>query len=489
MRNLKLAIYVCSILLLACTMIPKASRSPAADQGNGCGAHSTLPKNFNVQDIRAMLLDPEIKTVENMLSCLARDLDLKVLLVHTSMAAQNSDSLNPRALAFVMDETRNVQAAFTVNSGESHLIQSDSVEFMFNDANKKELEFYDIAFKDNRGHLSAPNPELCMSCHGINGQVPVGGPKPLFDRDPWPRIVMKHSDFFPSAHEDILCPSRRRAHRILDAVSLHAYDSKPRYAPLRGEKFADVDSIDFAMESLNARRIAKWISNTPDYQTFKYAILGAARGCMDEPADLISADHTARMTNVSKLNPKVQSALDNIDLETFHIEESISQWRQNLRGEESNKSLFSEMKAHRPVYFNLHIDGSRACAPPFAVKRNEIDPDREIRPQVAKSFAENKRPVLPATVFDKYKADPINADTMTKVFRYLFETRGLDISDWDTQPLEGYGRAPGFLEKSLLELEPEHSPDYAVIKKINELKQLEACPQLKKLSHLRMSKR
>lgn len=466
---MRIALTFLTLVLLACTMMPKVSRTPA--QSAGCRGYFKLRKQFTVQDIRMMLLDPEIRTVEDMLSCLARDLDMQVLLVHTSMAAQNSDSLNPRALAFVLNDDSTVRAAFTVNSGEPHLVQEHAVEFMYNDNTKHEVEYYDIPFHNNRGKLSAANPSACMNCHGNNGKVPLGGPKTLFDRDPWPRIVAKFSSFTPTAHPDILCPVRRKAHYALDNAALEAYQTKVRYAPLQQEDMADVFPIDREIRRLNARRVAKWITKTEDYQTFKFAIFGAAFGCFNYPEKFIPEKFLSTMSNVSRLHERVQKARTSIDLENHFHEQFVEQWRENLAGDKLNEPLLKDLAEGRPVYFRMHIDGSRACeAPPV------------------RNFG-NTTEVRPVSVFDKYQADPLNADIGLRRFRFLFESRGMDISDWDTQPRPGYGRSVDMMRPYLLELEPSNSTDYKVMKEISALRQFEACPRLEELSYLRMSNR
>ncbi len=464
------------LFFATCTTIPKGERRPAAVQAkeaHACPAKMPLPEHFSARDIRALSEDPSIKTVEDMLACLARDLKLETLLLHTSFAAQNSDSKNPRAL-LVSAVKRKVAGIFTVNSGEAHLNQNHSVEFMFNNKMRGEAEFYDIDFNEGHAVMSALNPEACMNCHGIASRVPVGGPKMLFDRDPWSRVVHADSGFTPQADASGFgfCTNRRKLHYDLEKQTLNAFRTKPRYRSLTSLPKTTATDFDVMMRDMNSRRIAKWITQTPGYQEYKWAIFATAFSCVAND-EVFSSRQIAQMNDVRTLHEDVIQARNSHDLDLFVLRQQTERWKQSLWIDDRNVALLEAVKRNEPVSVGLpDVDTGGQCRKPF---------DRHEGKENPASRAER------ITLMERYAKDTEawGGDLETGVFQYIFESRGMNISDWNTQPTPGYGRGPGMLREYLLDHEKNNGPDYAVLKDAMSRMQFEACPLLLKLAKQR----
>lgn len=461
-----------SLLLLisvTCTTLRTGPRRPAA--ASDCPSDIHLSAQFSAADIRRLAEDPSVKSVEDMLACLTRDLDLKTLLLHTSFAAQNSNSKNPRVLLLAGDKKK-ADAVFSVNSGDPSLNQHHSIELMLNSREKNELEYYDIDFSEARGVMSAPNPETCLSCHGVDIKVPIGGPKPLFDRDPWSRVVLAGSDFTPQSDTtgNGFCENRRRIHYALEAQSLKAFETKPRYRSLVSLKKIDATDFDFIVRELNSRRIAQWIVRSPDYQEFKWAIFAAAYFCVQKPEDVFSPRQLERMTGTRTLAKAAVEARNESELNRFVVRKQTENWKQSLAIDKGNVALMSALKRDEAVVVGLpNVDSGGQCRKPYDRLENQNeDPTKAAR----------------LSLFDRYLADTTawGGDFETSVYRFIFESRGLDISDWNTQPTPGYGRGPGQLLNHLLDLEPKSGPDYAVLKEATSKLQYQACPLLVKLA-------
>lgn len=450
-------------------MQPKGGRKPAHE--TSCPSLVQIPERFTAGHVRQLAQDPAIKTVEDFLACLTRDLKLQTLLLHTSFAAQNSDSKNPRVLLLAADK-RKIDGIFSVNSGEKHLNQNNSIEFMFNNKQKGEVEFYDIEINNGHVVMSSPNPETCLSCHGVDLRVPIGGPKLIFDRDPWSRVVHAGSGFSPQADTtgNGFCENRRRLHYPLEQQALQAFENKPRYRSLVSMPKTNADEMDFIVRDLNSRRIAKWIVQTPAFQEYKWAIFAAAYFCVSKAADVFSPSQIARMTGMHTLDKGVIQARDSFELERFVVRKKTEHWKQSLGIDAGNVALLAAVQRNEPVTVGLpNIDDGGQCKKP-------LDPHEGVSDASASA--------KPIDMMERFIRDSEAAggDREIGIFRYIFESRGLDISDWSTQPTPGYGRGPGRLRQHLMELEPKDSPDYPTLKDAMSRPQFEACPRLRSLA-------
>jgi hypothetical protein len=95
---------------------------------------------------------------------------------------------------------------------------------------------------------------------------------------------------------------------------------------------------------------------------------------------------------------------------------------------------------------------------------------------MAKYFEKQGTAAITPSVFQRYQADGIHSDPGLAAWRYIFESRGLDISDWNTQPTNSYGRSLDTVQEELLAIEPVNSRHYKVLQDIMKRPQFEACP-------------
>lgn len=272
----------------------------------------------------------ELKDVADIICCLPEPYKDKFVIMHSSIAAQNSDVFGPRAILFQTlpgDQGKpKLQCAISFNGGDHHLNNSQNLEVMCNNEETKEVEFYDIARKGDRFRLSEKNPATCMLCHGSGGKLGPGGPRTIFEEfDNWTRAVQ-------GVHA---CREELPLSRAIEKTAEKVFETNPRYKCLNqvaaktrhfSGKFSstapELGLFDKLMAGMNSRRTARLVKSTEDFERMKYAIMGsmlcfdghACRGseekCFTDFQEWIPESRLKEMKDTSRLSKPIRTSSD-----------------------------------------------------------------------------------------------------------------------------------------------------------------------------------
>lgn len=221
------------------------------------------------------------KSIEDVLCCLPEKYQKSYKVAFASLSAQKSHYRSPRLL---FGDLAKDGIVFSVSGGDPALSQSQSIEVMYNNPLKDELELFDIEFEHGRKKVSHKNPQTCISCHGTNGELGVGGPRPIFNPAPWPRMASASSTLMKCDYKDKYVEEATKS-------AFEAIQKNPRFSCLpppasKSSVFgADIshNSVDLAydlgLEKLNTRRVLKEIRYSANYGDIKHFLMGVNLGC------------------------------------------------------------------------------------------------------------------------------------------------------------------------------------------------------------------
>ncbi|MCC6137105.1 MAG: hypothetical protein IT287_00610 [Bdellovibrionaceae bacterium] len=420
---------------------------------------------------RSLLTKPE-----DLICCIAKDQNIEIAVAHSSIAAQNSDYNNPRVLLISKDKKGNTTGILSINSGAPHLNQKDNVELMYNNATSGQVEMYDISFETSEPKMSGKNPESCMNCHGGNSDNTVGGPKTIFEAFPWPRFVDESRQL---ALDNQTCPNRAALNIEMQKKANTAVKTAPRYSCIKDKPRTDLQELDDQLLDWNERRIAKNLKNTSDYQKFKYAIIGSSI-CDFNITEWLPKEVLAKMTINTSIHKNIKNKTNPAEL-ARHLNTELSQ--KSSTSMNRDKALVKSIPA---------LPQGKSTPHSFDLNNGTCDTDIPSKSELSNLFANNP-PLL-----NQYFTDSmIQGDESFGTYRFLLESRGIDISDWSTSAINGYDRAPKNLWVPLVLQEPKNSAIHKLLntaakyatssifitKTLQEADHpTETCNQLKKLS-------
>lgn len=116
---------------------------------------------FDIDDLRELVREKDLSTVEEVLEHLPREYKESYTLAYASQSLQGSSPENPRAILF----GRTAQFVLTFN-GDPSQQHHDAIEAMQFREGSESFELYSIEFEDGAVDFSEPNPEVCAGCHG-----------------------------------------------------------------------------------------------------------------------------------------------------------------------------------------------------------------------------------------------------------------------------------------------------------------------------------
>ena len=430
----------------------------------------------------------KITNVRDFVCCMPEDMRENVTVAFASNSAQESHYHSSRIVIF------NQETFLTFSLGnDPKLPQSENIEIMQNNRNRGNgtLELYDVDLSTGSPKLSARDPEKCMSCHGGNFENHKFGPHPIFGSDKvWGRFFGGTSTMCSEGMAQAINAAAKVVKETFDNKRLDCVNKKHLNTIDQPLPLQFMDNI---LKRHNANRIARIIRATPEYEKYKFLILGASL-CVS--ARTVKTDYKMKIsewmpdteikkhTDLRFIDPsvrKARSADDAIDV--------------NLQ----NEFLQNE------VVERYLLDAAKK------IKMGENPQFREydgpVRCQKRKSFPAELKKIVKAeeqgiSVFDKYVVDSHLRGTgafnnfltyedshqkMRPLMRFIFEGRGIDIGDWDmTAHVSSYKRDPmdmGFVFKALLDSEPVNSP----VKKLSKFAHYspppdEVCDDLKQRS-------
>ena len=409
----------------------------------------------------------------DLICCLPEEYRRSYVISHSSDAAQEGVPNNPRVIFFTPKGSGNAIAplkfAISLN-GSHHQRGGKNLEMLFDNEARREAEYFDAEFKDGRWKMSERNPESCMNCHGGDrerpGRAGIGGPRTIFDPPgSWSRI----SGAFMG------CTDNERALvKAVDAVTEKALRENPRYRCLEPTEqpvfsqertafgndygFNVAMGLDGELARLNDRRVLAVMRRTPDFDKYKYALVGShlcattmsASQRMFDVKKWLPPNVIARHTGTAGLRPEVASSTNLPETMRTQLRKMI---RENGR---IDRRQARELRRHRET----------GSVPSFEVSEN---PMACRGTKEANNAVDAMRPLLvgPA-LLDRYKVDTaLRVPRATEAFapdpveRFIFEGRGIDMSDWSTDARPGLyrrGTTQGTFAFQLLEAERADAP-------------------------------
>jgi hypothetical protein len=391
--------------------------------------------------------------LEDFVCCLPPVFHRSYVLAHSSIAAQDSIPQSPRAILTNLDFNRDSitqlpTAYFSINGGHSSLRQTQVIEMALTDLPTGQNKFFAIDFKTGKPLMGPANPRMCTGCHG-NSET---GPHLIFDGPRfWPRFVAG-LDLLPSLEGHPTAPWFRRYIERLESESLKDLKSNSRFKCLSqnvpGASFQNV--LDFSIQELNQKKVLPEILKSSDYHKIKYAIFGSQL-CPDQLVQLdcqlvqsqrlrtgqmqnascaewIHPDFLKNMQQVGSIFPKIRDLLsleqmDQVALEAFYLRKTEMQ---NYIQRSQSQTLIERM--------------------PFEFRPGFLDEKQHL---LLPGLQGLRSPIL-----RKYALDHALRGAQSPLLtRFLFESRGVPITNWSTDIVGGYQRS-GVSAQMLLNLEP-----------------------------------
>lgn len=413
----------------------------------------------------------QLRSPDDLVCCLPRSYRQNFVIMHSSMAAQNSDILGPRVISFGTDGNNSappmLQAALSINGGAHYLNNHNNIEIAYNNPANDEVEFYDFDFTSGHGHRSEKNPMACIRCHGTDDHVGLGGMKTVFeDFDQWTRAVQ-------GIH---LNQNEQPLARAIERATERVFRSNRRYRCLDQEiavkhHFSGHDSstapelavFDFLLATLNDRRVAKVIRQTDQYEKFKYAIIGSL-ACFDIECHMAENDSTINgcESNFNGWIPEaVTQSMMNTDFILFQSLKNGDILSHARAAYQESAQYLKYVLARQPSIIEKLDKGENPDIEIYRGPLNPSDGDYALENRMTKL---SRKLVGPRTL-DIYKADTemraVRQEGFNPFFRYLFEARGIGVSDFsmDMAPAGSYTRSPSILTVDyLMKSEVKGSP-------------------------------
>ncbi len=446
-----------------------------------CPAKTKLPANLQPEVLGNYIRLNGLDSVEDLTCCIAKIPDIEIAVAINSIAAQDGDYLNPRVLIVKRNKAKAgsnsptnlppIEEIFSINSGAAHLRQGHSVEMMFVEPGSKSLVYTDIDF-NKKNPMSHRNPKTCLLCHGHAGKnPPLGGPRPIFEVSPWPRFLIPLSKSNRDIFGPNFCKGRESIDLDLTKAANEALSSNPQYKCVKNLPRIPIGELDSGLNDLNDHRTARILLNTKNFQKFKYAFAGT--NCPKfNPNDFIPEKVLATMTVQTNLPIKLQQLTSITEMVKFHDQEKARlQQESHLRDEK--KAFFKNLVADKkPINLGDELVDSHNCisdiAAPEKLQNNSQNP----------TFFTGTNTVLHRYQVHKKIYQFGNAGLSAEV-RFLFESRGIDLSDFMMSATSGSYNREIMANRALRQVEPPNSP---LIKAIEQKDPTVRCAILKKLS-------
>lgn len=225
---------------------------------------------------------PEVRTIDDFLSRLPVSYRSQFTLMHTSNSLQTATPEMPRGILFGPDGK--LLMAFASDPSKDRF---DSLELIGFHADGARFEFREIRFPEQdaskkAAEISEANPALCLRCHRAD-------PRPNWEHyHTWPGAFASEDDEFST---DSLV-SQARLEKFLDGAA-----TAPRFRNLDGLKDSYHSEggrtrvehnihMTERVAVLNFLRIARLARQSPQWQQYKYAALGAV-WCGPKMADFL----------------------------------------------------------------------------------------------------------------------------------------------------------------------------------------------------------
>lgn len=438
-----------------------------ASEVPSCRAKTPMPAVLTPESLRGWLGGNGnlIRNPGDFICCLPAEYrSTDFISIHSSIAGQNGTPKSPRVILHLPptvnlsgeDGTDKNLMAFTINGGEPDMFQSDEVEIMNYQTKSGSFDLFDLRKVPGDVYMiSEANPKACMRCHGeSSGRVPKHGPRPLFDEDPWHRIVGGAMKCNPEQDKLQYLKSKKALEAIRDNPRFACLDKSSLLKSLKALKdrndniFSNdhfrnqnhsIASFDHLLFVANYRRVEKMISDSPNYNAYKYIIAGS--------------EFCGVVSNLEKWMPaKIIEQHSNLN---FLTGSSAILTASDLKRRRSQ--LKSEASTLRRKQREEVLDKNKTDSEPIVPGASVYScPDNELIQKVEASEDQAlkiKNPVLRAYSLDRVPSatvSELNTAGFPGILRFLFEARGIHISDWSRDLGRGQYQDIGFITAAFM---------------------------------------
>lgn len=392
---------------------------------NPVGLNAYLKKNSS-----------QIKDLGDLICCLPDQYKENVVIAFDSIAAQPGTIRSPRVIFFDNHTPENpMKAILSVNGGLPGQAQNNSLEVMFNrPQNSAQLELRDFEFKQGSVHMSGANPETCMNCHSVV-ENDSHGPRAIFEPfDQWTRFV---------DGVDPCSPNEFEFYKEVRKTTLESVKQNSRFRCLKPEVFDQLPSrlthLDGALTQFQSRRMAQMIRQTPDFQTYKYALVGLGF------CQLIDKKYQDPETWIPE---QVKSQHQSREFMLPVVRNSKDVWKTMKQEIDKSVAEFKVIDAKQSPVIEQIRKGKEVDLPIF--RGSHCRPDDQLRSEIPKSL---ERWHVDASLRGfRGQMDAVH-------LRYFFDGRGIDTSNWNRGALPGDNDRPDLklIAPHILDLEPKAS--------------------------------
>lgn len=228
----------------------------------------------SADEVKEIVRQNDVTTIEELLPHLSDDLRGRFVLMYDSRSLQEASPRKPRVIMFNQDAS--FILAFNGTEDGHGYGQLEMSEF---DPQTTRFHFSFIEFPEDRGErgeavFSKKDPALCKSCHesdlrpnweaypvwpGAYGSVHIGENKTFDEREALEDFIDHETQFGRYKH-------------------LVEVDTRYPESDLAGPN----RSFTKSLARLNFKRVRRLLRSTPDYERYKYGLLGAINNCKIE---------------------------------------------------------------------------------------------------------------------------------------------------------------------------------------------------------------
>ncbi|MGZ3770758.1 MAG: hypothetical protein ACXVCP_06220 [Bdellovibrio sp.] len=337
-------------------------------------SHPLKLENLNsASDILLYAEKNNLTTVDDLVCCLPEEYLKNYIVGISSVAGQNGTPDSPRIIMF--DRTDQIKSGshndqskqpppnfmLSFNGGKGHNSQPNSIEIAQYNKKKGELEFLDLSFNKSVRKLSAINPTDCMLCHGEITKnndvvVPYGGPKYIFDPfAQWPRFAggiqicennikenTLHNIYSDKAVEVI---KKEHRYRCLDKNQLEFNRDSQLPAHRYPKLFGNLAAFENSNLPQEQDRQSKWLRGLPEFEKYKYFLLGFYYCADSGSADLeewFPEEHAKKLLKKIKIDPRLK---EEGNLHQNFSKAKAEEWQKNL-----DKQAYQENEIKKPDF-------------------------------------------------------------------------------------------------------------------------------------------
>lgn len=359
----------------------------------------------------------DLKTVEDLICCLP-DAYLKNYVVsHSGRAGQNGSPESPRT--FMFSEVKNGKVIFTFNGGAPYLNQPHNIEMGFI-KDDKTFEIYDIEFYRRYAEMSEKNPARCLRCHSEGTTQEA---RPFFHMHATTNFVAG-APTCSGLEDDIQTRAQTLSlkaivenprFRCLDRAQAQNTLSSPRekFPKFAGPFVERLKQLRETFRPYQRNRLAKLISESPNYEEYKFITVGAEICPNFKAEDWMPPAVISQHNTTAWMRPEVAAITEQKDVAEAHtqLKEEFDDRERILK-----KILKSDFDLRRGSY-----------RPVFQGWLCPSDPSFQKGEKATLASAKN---LGKYEIDTKFRVFPETDLGHTALFRFLTEGRNVDSSTW-----------------------------------------------------------